>query len=332
MVALQQMYEETQAKLDQEREERSALLAELDELRRSTTAARLKAAAPPPAQPAAKPEIKAPPLRFAESTPTAAAQPKSTLSLDGVTIVHLEENKDYREAVQRVAKAIPNSRYGNTWEPKQLEKTQSLVLVVNLLNRAHDPIMALARASAEDPTRRVFAYCADGKFGFLFGPATFFTPPLEPSACSAWLVASCGSPHKLLVASSDIEMTSRLRTEFNRIRCSTSVALDLRQVLDLLPLIQPDVVLVDLSLPRGEGLRLISRLRSEEKTARLPLAVLLPSPQNIAEFRQSAQLAARDGTLSPASLTAALSTELGVSLPAGEGDTVSRGLATPKAS
>lgn len=320
LTATQQMFEELQIKLEQERDERATLATQLDELRRSVGAARVASTAPPPQRVALSSAVASgtasQPLRLTDSSAKPAAkQPAAAIDLDGLTIVHIEENKEYRERVQRLAKAIPNAHYLNTIEAKQLEKAKSLFLVVNLLNRAHDPIAAIAHVAGEDPTRHVFAYCADGKFGFLFGEATFFPSPLESSACSAWLMGHVGNVQKLLVASNDIEMTSRLRTELNRIRCSTSVALDLRQVLDLLPLIQPEVVLVDLSLPRAEGLRLVSRLRSDAKGAQLPLGILLPAPQKVAEFRQNAQRAAREGTLTPDALLVALAADLGVELP-----------------
>ncbi len=329
LTAMQQMYEELQLKLDQERDERNALSSQLDELRRTVGSSRSKAATKESPERETKPVVQ---LRFADSSVPAPAKAKPALVLDGATIVHLEESREYREAIQRLAKSIPNSRYWNTLDVQQLDRVAPLVLVVNLLNRAHDPIAAITHASADDPTRHVFAYCAEGKFGFFFGPATFFPAPLEPSTCAAWLMGNLGAVHKVLVASNDIEMTSQLRTELNRVRCSTSVALDLRQVLDLLPLIQPDVVLVDLSLPRAEGLRLVSRLRSDEKTARLPLAVLLPPPQKVSEFRQTAQRAAREGTLTPATLLKAVSTELGVPIEDAESATEAMPGAKPQAS
>lgn len=320
LTAAQQVLEELQLKLDQEREERATLASQLDELRRSVGPGRLGGTVPAKSRPAAGSEASSTsstPLRLeGPQTKSNAKLSTPALDLDGLTLVHIEESKDYREQVQRLVQSIPNGHYLNTTEAKQLDKAKSLVLVVNLLNRAHDPIAAIGHvASSGDPSRHVFAYCADGKFGFLFGEASFFPSPLEPRACSAWLMSRIGSAQKLLVASNDIEMTSRLRTELNRIRCSASVALDMRQVLDLIPLIQPEVVLVDLSLPRAEGLRLVSRLRSDEKTSRLPLGVLLPAPQKLAEFRQNAQRAAREGTLTPDALLSALAAQLNVELP-----------------
>jgi CheY-like chemotaxis protein len=228
--------------------------------------------------------------------------------------VHLEENKEFRESVHAVVAQIPEVRYLNTIDTQERTKTRTL-LAVNLLNRVHDPLASIAACVKASPDHQdVFAYCADGNFGFAFGDVTFLTHPVDSDACVAWLMESCGAIQRLLLVSNNIEMSSGLRPALTRIRCSTSVALDLRQVTDLLPMIQPEAVLVDLSLPRAEGLRLISRLRADAKTESLPIGVLLPDPQKMAEFRQYAARAAREGSIGAQSVAANLATQLGLPL------------------
>lgn len=316
--------EDTQAQLEAEREERTQVQAALDELRRATTASAAR-----PAMKVAdkttdgkKPRVEEPaPLRLADSTaiaPTAAAAASSLahcLETPQLTVVHLEENKECRERVQRLVRQRPHVRYLNTTDFGEVAKDGAVLLAVNLLNRAHDPIAALSRFVRAPHPCGIFAYCAEGKFGFLFGDATFFASPFDIDACTTWLLSSVGSVQRLLVASNSIEMTSELRTALAKIRCSTSVALDFRQAVDLLPLIQPEVVVLDLSLPRADGLRLISRLRNDEKTATIPLGVILPEHQRVAELRQNAARAAREGTLSLDVLVRTLAAELGLPVP-----------------
>ncbi len=328
--------EELHGRLQGEREERAQLEAALDELRRAAASgkprptlalqdAAVVTASSKPAleEPSPTPTVGAAENAFPAAQPMAGSQ--TTLAqvakTPGFTVVHLEENKECREGVQRLLRQLPQARYLNTLDLAAPAKEGPLLLAVNLLNRAHDPIAALARVVSHTGAWTVFAYCADGKFGFLFGEATFFPSPFDVHACATWLLSTYGSVQRLLVASNNIEMTSELRTALAKIRCSASVALDYRQVVELVPLVQPEVVLVDLSLPRADGLKLVSRLRNDEKTAALPLGIILPDHQRVAEFRKNAFRAAREGSFSVDKLVKSLAQDLGLPEPRGENAT-----------
>jgi CheY-like chemotaxis protein len=186
------------------------------------------------------------------------------------------------------------------------------MLAVNLLNRTQDALAVLLSAVTTDSdAEEIFAYCADGSCGFSFGVVDFFAHPIDPDACITRLLERRGTVQRLLAVSENVEMTGALREVLSRMRCSTSVAFDVRQAIDLLPMIKPEVVLVDFALPRGEGLRLVGRLRSDPKTRDVPLAVLLPNGANAAEFRQHALRAARESPLSPDQLGETLGEWLG---------------------
>ncbi|MCX8073221.1 MAG: hypothetical protein N3C12_12335 [Candidatus Binatia bacterium] len=325
--------EELESRLEAEREERTQLEAALDELRRAAAGGTLRsvgtaASKPSPTAKASQEDVTTTPLRLADSGQAVFSSASAVTSLTstgggqaplarlrestGLTVVHLEESKECREQVQRLLKQIPHLRYLNTLDLADTAKDSPILLAVNLLNRAHDPIAALTKIVRQPGDYGIFAYCSEGKFGFLFGDATFFPSPFDVNACTAWLMSTYGSVQRLLVASNNIEMTSELRTHLAKVRCSASVALDFRQVIELIPLIQPEVVLVDLSLPRADGLRLISRLRNDEKTSGLPLGVILPDHQRVAELRHNAARAAREGSLSVDTLVKVLAQELGL--------------------
>ena len=74
----------------------------------------------------------------------------------------------------------------------------------------------------------------------------------------------------------------------NRVKCSTSVALDGRQAYDLVSMVKPDAILIDLTLPRAEGIRLVNRLRSDAKTASIPIIFALGERLDLARFRTDA--------------------------------------------
>jgi CheY-like chemotaxis protein len=101
-----------------------------------------------------------------------------------------------------------------------------------------------------------------------------------------------------------------VRALLNGARCSTSIALDARQAHDLVPMVKPEVVLLDLGLPRGEGLRLAARLRADLSTAGIGIAFLWGRPLAADEFRLHAARAVRDCQFTGEHLTRALLQEL----------------------
>ncbi len=313
-----QTCEDAMGELAAQRQEQAALERQLAELR----AAAPQASAPPKSEPnrpsAAAPRFTPPqePARPAASKPAKLATPVDSIT-GPVTVIHLDDNKVYCDAAREVVSRLPGSRYLNTLEGQPSGGPSTRLLVVNLLNRAQDPLEAIASFIAADTYHQnVLAYCAEGANGFSFWTADFFAQPVDPDACVARLLESRGAIQRLLAATENFSVVSALREVLSRMRSSTSAALDLRQVIDLLPIVDPDVVLIDLSLPRGEGLRVVSRLRSDPHTRRLPLGILLPTGTTAAEFRQHALRAARDLPISANELADGLRQRLGVAAPA----------------
>ena len=302
------------AQADEERRLRQALQQQLHDAREPS--AQTPARPPAPTQPVSRKPATATPSLAVAGAPT-GRQPKPTVHRDPitgpVTMIHLEENKELRECIRQVITNLPEARYLNTLDAGRGPTEGTRLLAVNLLNRVHDPLAAIASIVAADADdRNVFAYCADGSSSFCFGHAIFFPQPVDPDVCVAALLQTSGTIQRLLAVSENLEMTGTLRGLLSRMSCSTSVALDIRQALDLLPMIQPHVLLIDLALPGGDGLRLVSRVRSDPKTRDLSLAVFLPPPAGVALFRQHALRVIRESPVSPAELAEALRTRLGL--------------------
>jgi len=247
-----------------------------------------------------------------------AKRPTQSDTIGGpVTVIHLEESKAFCEAAREVVARLPDARYMNAPDATAADAAGSRLLVVNLLSRTHDPIAALTSFIAADTYHRnVLAYCAEGNNGFSFGTADFFSQPVDPDACLARLLESRGAIQRLLVVTENFAVVGAMRHVLSRMRSSVSAALELRQVFDLLPMVEPDVVLIDLDLPRGEGLRVVSRLRSDAKTQHLPLGILLAPPGNASEFRQHILRAARALPMTAAHLAEAVKQRLGAPLAA----------------
>jgi len=76
-------------------------------------------------------------------------------------------------------------------------------------------------------------------------------------------------------------------------------------------MVKPDAILIDLTLPRGEGLRLINRLRADPKTATISLILALGEPLDSGRFRSEAARVLADCRFSNEDLCAALAQTLG---------------------
>ncbi|HVO27568.1 MAG TPA: response regulator, partial [Candidatus Margulisiibacteriota bacterium] len=308
--------EDAVSELSGQRRQQEALEREISALRAGpgqspapTSAPAVSPAPPPQPPPSAEPVAK---TRGAVAK-SAKRSARGDATVGPTTVIHLEENKALCDAARAVVMRLPDSRYLNALDATAADAPGSRLLLVNLLSRAHDPVAAIASFIAADTYQRsVFAYCADGTNGFSFGMADFFTQPVDADACIAGLLESSGPIHRLFVASENFSVVVALRNVLSRMQASVSSAPDLRQVLELMPMVEPDLLLIDLGLPRGEGLRLVSHLRSDPKTRELPLGILLAASGSAADMRQHAQRAARNLPMTAMHLAEILSQRLGL--------------------
>src|SRR5438067_13813253 len=104
--------------------------------------------------------------------------------------------------------------------------------------------------------------------------ADIFPYPFRANDCATRLLARPGNLQRVMVVSEDVDTMGVMREILARGSCSTAVVFDSRQALEFLPLVNPDVMLVDLALPNGEALRVISRLKADPKTARLEIGLV----------------------------------------------------------
>lgn len=223
-----------------------------------------------------------------------------------LTVAHLDERPEYREAVEAVVAHFPPARYLAAVEFPSPPLRPPTLLVVNLLAADIDALAAAADADRWGlPDAAAFTYCADAGRGVVLGLVDFFPEPFDADACAARLLER-GRVQRLLVVSDDIGLTNEIRATMSRFQLSTSVALDSRQAFELAALVRPDYALVDLNLPRGEGLRLVARLRLEPKTAALPTALLWNRRIEASDLRAQAARVARETALRIDDLTRGL--------------------------
>jgi CheY-like chemotaxis protein len=111
--------------------------------------------------------------------------------------------------------------------------------------------------------------------------------PLDPDEVTAVLAAYAGRGTRVLTAGADADAFISLRQALARQGMSVSMAWDGKQASDLLQMVRPEVVVVDLDIPPRSGLALIVELSAAPT---MPMMVLLPGRLDIAK-RTAAELA-----------------------------------------
>jgi CheY-like chemotaxis protein len=287
----------------------------LDGLRRRT------AANAKPAQPVTSAEQVAPslaepppPPRLVAVSPDSTPQVVAARNANGerLTILHVEDQPPLQDAVRAVVEKFNYARYNVVREPLGGAPGGRRLLAINLLAQSVDPLATLANSAAwgiENPW--ALAYCADGARGLILGMVDFFPPPFEPNLCVTRLLERPSASQRLLVVSDALDLTTELRSILTRLGCATSVAFDGKQALGLVPMVRPDVILVDLNLPKGDAFRVISRVRADPANVAVTFALMWQSTLNLVEFRQQVVRAAREFPFSGDDLRRAVGREFG---------------------
>lgn len=273
------------------------------------------AAKGPVKAPAAPPQAKPAPMApAAKASPAAASPPAASVSAPAAStgkglkpsrnasgvlnVVHLEDGAPLRDAVKTSVGRFGRVKY-TTAEDAPATVNPPTLLTINLLVKSIDPLVTLAHADAWGvQAPQAFAYCTDGTRGTIIGLADFYPHPFDIEGCAARINDREGGTQRLLVVGESVELLNQIRSTMNRIRCSTSVALDARQAFDLVSMVKPQVVLVDVGLQRAEGLRLIARLRTDPAYAGVGIGLMWTRDLDANEFRTHVARAVRDSPFS----------------------------------
>jgi hypothetical protein len=100
---------------------------------------------------------------------------------------------------------------------------------------------------------------------------------LDADALTVAVAAHGASGTRVVTAGADVDGLVGLRQALSRRGMSVSMAWNGKQVDDLLPMVRPQVVVVDLGLPLGEGWRIASRVAGRDPA---PTLVLLVGPDD----------------------------------------------------
>ena len=116
--------------------------------------------------------------------------------------------------------------------------------------------------------------------------------PLDPDAIIASLGTHVGRGTRVLTAGTDVDALMSLRQALARLGAAVSMAWDGKQAADLLTVVQPEVVVVDLGLTRRDGYLITTKLGELET---IPHAVLVECAGDTAE--SFAAMLANPGTV-----------------------------------
>jgi chromosome segregation ATPase/CheY-like chemotaxis protein len=229
----------------------------------------------------------------------------------GCLVVHAEDHAALREALRLEVERCNGASYASAAESPSDCAGRLPLVAVNLLAKEVDPLATICDPRWQRGGSRAFTYLAAGSRGIIAGVTDFIPHPFEPDECATRLLERPGGTQRVLMVSDKIEVMNEIRAVLNRVRCSTSLALDGRQAYDLVGMVKPDAILIDLTLPRGEGLRLVGRLRADAKTANIAIIFALGEPLDVGRFRADAARVLSDCRFSPEDLTAAFGQVLG---------------------
>jgi CheY-like chemotaxis protein len=266
-----------------------------------------------PATPAAATDVRGaggPPPTSDVSFSVQPPGPGNAAAVECARLIHVEEHAEIQHAIEELAKkwAVEYHRFG---EPLAPSAGEHRLLVVNLALSRFDSLSEIAKSAdwgIAEPA--AFTYCADGGHGAVLGVVHFFPPPFHVDACVRRLLSRPSRPQRLLVVGEAFETMNALKDSLAQVQCGISMAFDTRQAVDLVPMLKPDLLLIDMNMPRGEALRLAMRLYAAHAGAQPPLGFFWTDAIPPGEFREHALRAIRDLALSPDDLARALSRSL----------------------
>ena len=248
-----------------------------------------------PARPVARPASSA--IDFAsdpvpEAPADEPAKPVARSTAEPATVRHFDDVPAITNAVRAAVE-----RLGGVYNPAPSTpaNVRRQLVAVNLLLASADPfavVMAASSEATDGPT--AFTYGADAEHSLVLGMVPYIPPPFDADLCVTRLLKHREGPQKVLIVCESVEVSTELRGVLGRFGSTVSMAFSARQAAELVPLVEPDIVLVDLDLPRGEAWRTVARVRSDPLTRRLPLAFMWQKPVNVDELRQHLARVIRD--------------------------------------
>lgn len=220
--------------------------------------------------------------------------PRAAVAARIDAVVHLDRDPELRQAVCEWA-AERGVRYRAGVPAGRPSGQVNLLAVVNVLREDFDPWAALTSMAAPAGRVRSLLYAARDQRGRVLAESDVFPVPFDADACAKVLAATRPGLRRVLTVGEDLDAMSRLRELLGRSRCSTAVAFDPRQARELITMVRPEYVLIDLALPAGTGVDLLLSLwRKPGLTADFGLMWSAPAVAASLRSRATAMLGVRN--------------------------------------
>jgi len=263
------------ASLDAVRAEQAQLRAALEEARAGREALAVEtspAAAAPvaPAPPAAGQASVAPPA------PEPAAAPPAPVEITGEPgVVVLDVDGQWGEVAPTGTRVVALAPGADVVE--RMAGTAPTTVIVNLA--APGALAGLAALRAAGVSAPAFACVAAAGRALALGGMDVVLRPIDTDNVVVAVLRASSGPGRLVTVSGDVEALLSVRQALTRKGTSVSMAWDSKQALDLLGMMRPDVVLVDLELGK-QACAVVAALEGVEP---VPSLLIVPADVDQAE-------------------------------------------------
>jgi CheY-like chemotaxis protein len=235
----------------------------------ATTAAPTPASAPAaaPAPASASPPAAAASAPTPAAKPAAAAAAEAATSHGGLAVIDASTHWEALASADSTITVIPPGAD----VPERLAAIGATRVLVNLA--AKGALQALAAVRASGARASCWGCLTDptGERGIPLGMIEPATRPLDPDAVLAALGAAAAKGARVITVGSDVDALMSLRQAMSRQGMSVSMAWDANQASDLLQMVRPDIVVVDLEQPPRVGYGLVMRLAQTDPVPRIVL-------------------------------------------------------------
>jgi CheY-like chemotaxis protein len=161
-------------------------------------------------------------------------------------------------------------------EPAALDRIRELAPGHVVANLAVPGVLEAARAvstSGADVVLHGYLGVAGAARVLPLGRVAVAGSPLDPDEVLTLVGTFAARAVRVLIAGNDADPCLSLRHALTRSGMSVSIAWDGKQATDLLAMVRPELVVVDLGLPRGDGYALVADLAGVDPA---PATVLVP--------------------------------------------------------
>ena len=159
------------------------------------------------------------------------------------------------------------------------------LIILNILLESFNPLdfIAAVRGNPFTENQKIIIFSKTPKVDIITGPAPrvkgYLTKPLDFEALKSLLLGAAPKPEKdhpvtVLIADDDEDFSDLLKMFLESNNYRPVVINDPLQVLARIKAEKPEVVLLDIMMPKKDGFRIMSEMQDEVETAGIPIIVL----------------------------------------------------------